>query len=126
MRLTKILSLLPLLAVLFVASAPADAQSTFGIGFSKFGRHSGVSLGFSTVIQPRRCWVPGHYETRCTEVFVPGCIRQVWVEPVYDTCVDPCGNGTRVLIRAGYFRTIQEPGRYETRYVQVWVPGYYA
>ena len=37
----------------------------------------------------------------------------------------PCGNVSRVLVREGYFKVIQKPGHFETRHVQVWVPGGY-
>ena len=124
MRLNKILSVGAILAVMAGASATASAQGSLSLGFSKFGRHSGFGLGFTVPLQ-HRCWVPGHYETRCVEVWVPGACERVWVEPVYDTCTDPCGNTTRVIVRAGHFRTIQHPGHYETRHVQVWIPGYY-
>jgi hypothetical protein len=140
MRLNKILSLLPVATLMLVASMPAQAQSGFGFGFTKFGKHSAVSVGFSSgfgggyahhrpgrivVVEPVRRFVPGHYETRCVDVWVPGCVKQVYVEPVYHSCVDPYGNVTRILIREGYFKTIQEPGHFETRCTEVWVPGHY-
>jgi hypothetical protein len=137
MRLNKILSILPIATVILVASIPAQAQGGFGFGFSKFGKHSAVSVGFTTGLRPihrgvvvvdpipARCFVPGHYETVCSEVWVPGCSRRVYVDPVYDTCVDPCGNVTRVLIREGGFKVIQDRGHFETRCSQVWVSGGY-
>ena len=128
MRLNKILSLAAIVTLAAAASAPASAQGSVSFGFSNFGRcGSGFGLGFTIPIERccHRCWVPGHYETRAAEVWVPGACERVWVEPTYDVCTDPCGNTTRVLVRAGYYRTIQHPGYYETRYVQVWVNGYY-
>jgi hypothetical protein len=140
MRLNKILALLPVAAFLFVAGTPAQAQGGFGIGFTKFGKKSAVSVGFSTgfhggyhrgyghhghVVVVDRCWVPGHYQTVARQVWVPGCVERVYVEPVYDTCVDPYGNVTRVMVRAGYYRNVEVGGRFETVYEQVWVPGYY-
>jgi hypothetical protein len=124
MRLAKILSLAAIVTVAAATAAPASAQGSVSFGFSKFGRCSGFGLGFTVPINTR-CWVAGHYETRAMEVWVPGACERVWVEPAYDVCTDPCGNTTRVLVRAGYYRTIQHPGYYETRYVQVWVPGHY-
>ena len=124
MRLRKYLAILPIAIVLAVGSIPAQAQGSVSFGFGRFGRHSSFGLGFTVPLQ-HRCWVPGHYETVLTEVWVPGCARHVYVEPVYHSCVDPYGNATRVLVHAGYYQVVQDPGHYETRYVQVWVPGYY-
>jgi hypothetical protein len=137
MRLDKIFSVLPVAAFLAVAALPVQAQGSFGFGFSKFGRKSGFSVGFNTgpvyhghyhggiVVEPARHWVPGHWDTRAVQVWVPGRVRTVYVEPQYETIVDPCGHLTRVLVREGYTRTYQEPGCYETRYERVWVPGYW-
>ena len=136
MRLNKILSVIPIATFMVVAALPAQAQGGFGIGFTKFGKKSAVSLGFHTgpihhhrhgvvVVEPARRWVPGHYETRCYEVWVPGCTKTIYVEAVYRTVIDPHGHVTRILVRDGYYKTIQEPGRYETRCEQVWVAGYW-
>jgi hypothetical protein len=124
MRLNKILSVLPIAAVIILTAAPADAQGSFSFGFSRFGRCSGFGLGFTVPIH-NRCWVPAHYETVVTQVWVEGCARRVYVEPVYNSCVDPCGNVTRVIVREGYYQVVQDPGHYETRYMQIWVQGYY-
>jgi len=64
-------------------------------------------------------------ENAGVEVWVPGCTKTVYVEPVFQTLVDPCGRVTRVLVREGHYRTIQEPGHFETRHEEVWVPGHY-
>jgi hypothetical protein len=137
MRLNKILSLAAVVTLVIVASAPASAQGSLSLGFSKFGRHSAFGVGFTTgalyrpsrvvVVDPIPCrtYVPGHYETRCVEVWVPGCSERVWVEPRYETVVLPCGNVSRVLVREGFFKVIENPGHYETRHVQVFVPGRY-
>jgi hypothetical protein len=127
MRLNKILSLAAIVTLAAVVSAPASAQGSISVGFANFGRCGGFGLGFTIPIERccHRCWVPGHYETRTAEVWVPGRCERQWVEPCYDTCTDPCGNTTRVLVRAGHYRTIQHPGYYETREVQVWVRGHY-
>jgi hypothetical protein len=125
MRLNKIFLLLAVVTLVLGASAPASAQGSVSFGFSNFGRcGSGFGLGF-TVPLCQRCWVPGYYEIRYADVWVPGPSRQVWVEPVYDTCRDPCGNTTRVIVRAGYYQWVQDPGHYETREIRVWVPGHY-
>jgi hypothetical protein len=134
MRLNKILSLVAVVTLIVVASAPASAQGSFSVGYSKFGKHSAFGVGIHSggyyprhggVVVVDRHYVPGHYETRASEVWVPGCTERVWIEPRYQTVVLPCGNVSRVLVREGHFRVIQTPGRFETRYVRVWVPGYY-
>src|SRR5687767_11008412 len=130
MRLNKILSVLPVATFLVVAALPAQAQGGFGFGFSKFGKKSAISVGVHSgpIAQPlsiRRPihHSPGRFVTRCVEVWVPGCSKTVYIEPVYDTVVLPCGTVTRVLIREGYFKVIREPGHFETRCTEVWVPG---
>jgi hypothetical protein len=126
MRLNKLVVCAAVASVALLGAAPVKAQGSVSFGFSNFGRcGSGFGLGFTIPLEPRRCWVPGHYETVCEQVWVQGATRQVWVGPVYQTCTDPCGNTTRHLVRAGYWQTVQDAGHYETRYVQVWVPGHY-
>ena len=143
MRLNKILSLASIVTLVLAASAPASAQGGFSFGFSKFGKHSSFGIGFHTggfynggfyprpgriiVVDPIPCrtYVPGCYVTRCIDVWVQGCCEQVWIEPCYETVTDPCGNVTRVLVRAGYFKTIERAGHFERREVQVWVDGHY-
>jgi hypothetical protein len=137
MRLNKILSLAAVVTLVFVASAPASAQGSFSIGFAKFGKHSSFGVGITSGLYPRpgrvivvdpipcRTYVPGCYVTRCIEVWVPGCVERVWVEPCYETVTDHCGNVARVLVREGFFKTIEKGGHFETRHVQVWVPGHY-
>lgn len=137
MRLNKILSLLLVSTVMVVASLPAAAQGKFGVGISKFGKKTAISVGFTTghvtggltILPPRRPPVhfppPGRFVTRCFQVWVPGCgcEETVYIEPVYSTCVDPCGNVSRVLIREGYTKIVVNNGHFETRCTQVWVPG---
>jgi hypothetical protein len=116
---------LPAAFAAVIAAVPAQAQGSLSIGFGGGGCHSGFGVGFTVPLRTHRCWCPGHYETVEQQVWVPGQWRQVCVEPVYESCVDPCGNVTRVLVRRGYHTLVQDPGHYETRYVQVWVPGHY-
>ncbi|MCB9870421.1 MAG: hypothetical protein H6836_07515 [Planctomycetes bacterium] len=56
---------------------------------------------------------------RMERVWVPGCERRVWVPPCYEFRRDHCGRMVRVCVRAGYFRTYCEPGRWEYRRVLV-------
>lgn len=71
----------------------------------------------------RLTWVSGHYENVERRVWVPGACRREWVAPVYESRCGYDGRPRQVLVRAGYWTTIQEPGHYVTRCEQVWVPG---
>jgi hypothetical protein len=129
MRLNKILSLALVSSVFVLASIPAQAQGSFGIGFSKFGKHSSLSIAVAGRIPVRHRPVivrpAGHFETRCVRVWVPGCERTVYIEPIYETFVDPCGNVSRVLVRPGYTKIVVDSGHFETRCSEVWVDGFY-
>ena len=91
---------------------------------------------------------PGHYEFRqVTEIVTPARSERFYVQPVYRIEIDSCGNEVRIMVNCGYW-TIREipavtcqktikvwvegeckrvarrvcvPGRYETKYVRVWV-----
>ena len=65
---------------------------------------------------------PGYYKQVREEVWVPGDVRQVWIQPVYKTWYDDCGRARRTLIRNGYYKTVHEPGHNTYRYRKVWVP----
>jgi hypothetical protein len=67
--------------------------------------------------------VGGVYEERPYEVWVPGFHRRVWVPARYDH--HQHHGVTRRPTQAGHWRTVHEPGRYETRYRRVWVPRRY-
>jgi hypothetical protein len=117
-------------AVFGLAATPGNAQG-FGFSFGHHGRHSSVGFGFNTgghyghghrYHRPRRVWTPGYYETVAQQVWVPGATRRVWCEPVYDTCHE-YGRPVRRCVTAGYWRTIQDQGCYQTRYVRVWRDG---
>jgi hypothetical protein len=93
-------------------------------GSSAYYRRSGARSGAPTwtrgAPRSRRVWIPGHYEVVQRKTWVPGATRQVWVPPVYETRYDWCGRAYTVLVSAGYHRTIQDPGHWEYRNVQVW------
>lgn len=72
-----------------------------------------------------RIWVPGHYENREHQVFVPGHREKVWIEPAYETFIDECGRRSRRIVRNGYWDVIEHPGYYETRCERVFVPGHF-
>lgn len=112
----------------FPLAAGAQAQE-LSLRIGKSGKHGSFELaigrGAPAHCEPARLWVPGRYETRCERVWVPGCERREWVPACYGWRVGPCGERYRVLVREGYWRTVREPGRYETREVSVWVPGHW-
>jgi hypothetical protein len=105
--------------------APAQGLS---VRFGKHSKRSSVSLTLGLPAPhcaPARVWVEGCYEVRVERVWVDGCERQEWVAPCYETRWDSCGRRVKVLVRAGYWRTVREPGRFENREVRVWRPGYW-
>ena len=76
-------------------------------------------------VQQRVCsrrWVPGHYEFRLKEVYVPGHRQKVWVEPVYrEVCI---GRFTvKIQVCSGHYKTVWIEGTYKTERCKVWVPG---
>lgn len=73
-----------------------------------------------------RQYVPGHYETQYQTVLAePARIERRWVPAVEETRRDHHGRLYSVIVREGYWTEYRLPARYETRVVQVWVPGYY-
>lgn len=132
---------LVLSALLAAALAPAArAGSEFELRFGKRSEHGAFELryvqdfaapnahghGFKHVERPRpRVWVDGHYENRCERVWIEGCAKQVWVEPVFERRFDACGRELQVLLRPGCWQWVQTPGHFELRNVQSWVPGHW-
>ena len=104
------------LGALLLVSAPAGAQGVYASYYS--GR---VVHGYAT----SRVWIPASCETVERRVWVPGCSERVWVEPVFELRIGPCGERFRVLVAAGYWRTLHHAGHYELRPVRVEVPGHW-
>jgi hypothetical protein len=126
---TKLSALLLLTLGPLLASPASAATSDGGIrARAKIGDVV-VSIGSRPAIRPAaRIWVPGHFETQSYRVWVPGRTEKIWVAPVYEHRHRKYGHrrGTvKVLVRAGYWKTIRHPGHYETRTKRVWIPGYY-
>ncbi|MBI1372129.1 MAG: hypothetical protein GC159_05130 [Phycisphaera sp.] len=70
--------------------------------------------------------MPAHYEEHSEQVLVePARCEKRWVPPVYETRCDRWGRHVEVLVREGYWQTIEIPARYETRCVKVLVPGHW-
>ena len=99
-------------------------QVSFGSGphsaYSSRGRRSARPS-----YAPRRIWVPGRYELVERKVWVPGATRQELVPACYETRYDACGRPYTVLVRAAYYRTIQEPGCWQSRTERVWVAAHW-
>jgi hypothetical protein len=107
-----------LIASLAALTAPRiSAQHVVASAYSRSYAHAGP-------VASRLVWVPGSYATEYRRVWIPGRTERVWVEPVYGVRVGACG--TRVLIRAGHWKTVHHPGHYETRAVRVHRPGHWA
>ncbi len=124
-----------LLAALLALSATvgtADAQSV-SLSPRRLPRAS-LSLAFGNPyfarsrprqVAPRRIWVAGHRERAQRRVWVNGGYRREWVPPIYDVRVDTCGRTETVMIRNGHWGTVEQAGHFETRWVEVWVDGYW-
>jgi hypothetical protein len=106
-------------------------NGSISLGFGHAKGHGKLKhLGFSYVAgapcAPAPTWVPGQWVTVEQQVWVPGTWEQVWIEPVYRTCYDPCGRVYRVLVSAGHWQSIERPGHYATKWVQVFQPGHWS
>ncbi|MEM9380889.1 MAG: hypothetical protein AAGB93_13130 [Planctomycetota bacterium] len=105
-----------------VTASKSSRNARTSVTIGNQGASFRADFGRRTRSRVPRGYDGGRYETRHRRVWVPGYDRQVWVAPVYDWRYDPCGRRTRVLVRAGYYRTECVPGRYESRAYEVWVP----
>ncbi|MFT7486673.1 MAG: hypothetical protein ACI9F9_002529 [Candidatus Paceibacteria bacterium] len=94
----------------------ASSPSAYGHSRTRFG-------GYNRRAPDCRTWVPGHYEARPTQVWIPGTSRRVWCPPVFETRFQICGTPFQFQVAAGYYRTDHTPGRYERRSRRVWYPG---
>ena len=88
--------------------------NTFGLTYRRYSAHA-----------PAKTWVAGCWKTVEQQVWVPGACERVWIDPVYRTCYDACGRPYRVLVSAGHWQTVERPGHYETKLVQVFEPGHW-
>lgn len=70
-------------------------------------------------------WLPGHHEQVTRQVWVRGTTRREWVPARIETRWDWCGRPFKVCVRPGHWRTVGEPGHYETRTETIWVPGHW-
>jgi hypothetical protein len=100
---------------------PVAGYGASGIVASAYRGHP--SRAWRSAAYARRVWVPGRYETQRVRVWVPEERRRVWVEPVFSLRFDLWGRASRVLVSAGYWRTVVTPGHWELRAVRTWRPG---
>jgi hypothetical protein len=71
-------------------------------------------------------WVEGHYITQTQSVLVEAAhYENRWVAPVTELRYDRHGRSYLLQLRPGCYEQVLVPDRYETRCVQVWVPGYW-
>ena len=133
---TKLL-ITALTGLLALSLAPTtNAQSGFNFSFGKHrrGKHIGFSLNLPfggrhyrthrhVHLGSCRQWVSGRVEIVHERVWVPGCSRRVWVQPVYRTQYDQCGNPVQILVAQGHYEVVQDRGRYEIRPRRVQRPG---
>lgn len=115
-------------ALLLVAAADAASAQELSLRLGRSSRHGSASLTIGLPVRacaPARVWVPGRYELRVERVWIEGCERRIWVPARYEWRRDPCGREVRVLVCAGHWRTVRDPGRFENREVRVWVPGHW-
>jgi hypothetical protein len=114
----------------FAPAGKAEAAMPHGHHWAPPPHHHGhraPGFGIFLGAAPRADYVPGHYETRTDTVLVaPERIEKRWVAPVFETRYNADGTPYTVKVCDGYWTTVNLPARYETRVVQVWVPGYYA
>lgn len=118
------------LAMVVFFAASSNAQAFDKKDFKKDDHHHhhdhdhvGIGLGFST---SSRTYVPGHYEAQSQTVMVEAeHYEDRWVPETYKTLLLKDGTQVTVKIADGYWTKVFVPARYETRVVQVWVPGYY-
>ncbi|MBI3817393.1 MAG: hypothetical protein HY286_01785 [Planctomycetes bacterium] len=124
------------IALAITALGGAATAQNIQIGFGNFGHgkfNIGASLQFGNrgvvrevrerEFRRREIYIPAHYEIVSRQIWIEGCFRDVWVEPVYDFRRDACGNLIRVVARAGYWTRVQDAGHYETVRENVWVDG---
>lgn len=130
--------------LLLALSAPTAQAQRLSIGLGHNGKHGGVQVsadlrfgyprhanGPIRVVAPRcepaPVWVPGHYQEVSRRIWVPGCVRQEYVPPVYEERrwrdYRGCWHVERVQIRPGTWRSVEEPGTWKVVCERIWVEG---
>ena len=111
-----------------VAAAADEIRFGFGGRGARPEDHRGVEAGHrhGPRHDHRFCqYVPGHYEVRTVQVWVPETFREEYVPPVYQTYRDRYGRYVTVMVRPACTNRVYVPGYYDYQTQQVWVPGYW-
>lgn len=74
--------------------------------------------------QPRQFWIPGHYEWRDVQVWVPGYWHEEYVPPVYQWRIID-GQEVLVMVQEGWVQRYYVPGHYEIVAQSIWIPGHW-
>jgi len=111
-----------LIGLCALTPSTASAHEHFGFGL-------GIGPSYPVAVAPapavERVWVPGHYETRLTNVVVePERRDREWIPEATRSYRDGYGY-VHSVTKPGYYRDVFVPARYETRETRVWVEGYY-
>lgn len=121
----RLLIRLTALALLAGSAAPAQLLPRLVERVHRAGDHlrdQGNTRRHTHCASCRR-WIAPRCETVTERVWVPGRCERVWVPPQYREICDPWGRRQRLLVRAGYWDTIEHPGHWERRTRQIQVPG---
>lgn len=117
-------------AMMFLGAICFYAQSAQAFDAHKHKHHHhhhhGGSVGIGFGVGSSSQWVPGHYETSTQSVLVVAeHYEKQYVAPVYKTVQLSDGTEMTIKVSDGYWTKVFVPAQYETRVVQVWVPGYW-
>ncbi len=108
----------------FAGDLSLQGRSSHGDRYERSHRNERrVTLSPRAPRNARNRWIAGYYKNVPKRVWIPARYERVWIEPVYETRYDECGEPYRVLVCNGYWKKVYVAGCYETRYVKVWMPG---
>lgn len=104
----------------------AHAGVQVGIRLPQFGRRPyNPRPAYCPPQRVQRVWVPGCWVTETQRNWIPARTEQVFVEAVYETRYDSCGNPYQVLVCAAHYQTVTHPGYWDECQVRVWRPGHW-
>ncbi|HVS19861.1 MAG TPA: hypothetical protein VMT18_14745 [Planctomycetota bacterium] len=103
-----------LLLSLGLLAAEAGAQ---GPGAARYGGSRATCAPTTAV------WVPGHHERVGVRRWVPGGTRREWIPARTRRVCSLWGAVREVVVSPGRWVLVPVPGRYETCWEEVWVPG---
>ncbi|MBI3830719.1 MAG: hypothetical protein HY291_14450 [Planctomycetes bacterium] len=113
-------------AAMFLGAICCIAQNAQAFDSHHHHHHSGGVVGIGFGVGSSSEWVPGHYEVQMESVLVMSAhYEKQFVAPTYKTVLLSDGTEMQVKVSEGYWTKIFVPAQYESREVQVWIPGYY-